>query len=424
VSSKTISENEAYVWLWLPEDVEPVVAGRISRSADQYLFNYGQSYLSLEKAIPLNPYELPLQSGFIAPLPGLTLAGCLRDGSPDAWGRRTIINRLANASEHDNQGDETNELLFMLYSGSNRTGSLDFQTSATGYSPRETEGATLVELLRSAERVEKGVPLTPALDKALMHGTSIGGARAKAHIIDNDKQYVAKFSSTSDTRDVVKGEYIAMRLAANVGLDVAPVKFLRVAEKDVLLVERFDRTFSPDGWQRKCVLSALTLFELDEMMGRYASYAEFSELIRLRFTKPKDTQAELYARMVFNILVGNTDDHARNHAAFWDGKALSLTPAYDICPQNRTGGEASQAMTIAGDKNLSRLDFCVENSAYFGLNSSAANAIIKHQIQTIEGCWESVCDEVNLNDTERRLLRGRQIFNSASVEGFEHLIAS
>lgn len=424
MTSKTISENEAYVWIWLPGAVEPVVAGRISRSSDQYLFNYGQSYLSLDNAIPLNPYELPLQSGLIAPLPLLRLAGCLRDGSPDAWGRRTIMNRLANHGELGDQIDETDELLFMLYSGSNRTGSFDFQRTATQYKARETSSATLEELLRSAERVEKGVPLTPALDKALMHGTSIGGARPKAQIIDNKKQYVAKFSSTTDTREVVKSEYIAMRLAAIAGLNVAHVKFVRVAKKDVLLVERFDRTHTSKGWQRECVLSALTLFELDEMMGRYGSYADLATLVRLNFSDPKNTQTELYGRMVFNILIGNTDDHARNHAAFWNGKALSLTPAYDICPQNRTGGEASQAMKIAGDKNLSRLDLCLESSALFGLNTQAAQAIIEHQVQTIKNHWESVCNEVDLNETERRLLRSRQIFNAFSVEGFEDLIAS
>jgi len=378
----------------------------------------------LDNAIPLNPCELPLQSGFIAPLPQLTLAGCLRDGLPDAWGRRTIINRLVNDAEQKGQINEADELLFMLYSGSNRTGALDFQTTATEYKPRESHDATLIELLRSAERVEKGEPLTPALDQALMHGTSIGGARPKAHLIDNDKQYVAKFSSTSDTRDVVKSEYIAMKLAATVGLNVAPVKFERVATKDVLLVERFDRTHSTQGWLRKCVLSALTLFELDEMMGSYGSYADLSTLIRLKFKEPRDTQTELYGRMVFNILIGNTDDHARNRAAFWDGKEFSLTPAYDICPQNRTGGEASQAMKIAGEKNLSRLDLCLENSALFGLNTQAAKAIIEHQIQTIKNHWDSVCDEVDLNETERRLLRSRQIFNAFSVEGFEDLIAS
>lgn len=422
MSSKTTSDNEAYVWIWLPDALEPVVAGRISKSADLYLFNYGQSYLSLDKAIALNPYELPLQRGLIVPLPELTIAGCLRDGSPDAWGRRTIINRLVNQSENEEHIDETDEFLFMLYSGSNRTGSLDFQRSASQYEPREKSGATIEELLRSVERVEEGIPLTPALDNALLHGSSIGGARPKAHIIDNNKQYIAKFSSQSDTRQIVKGEYIAMRLAAEAGLNVAPVKFERVAGKDVLLVERFDRTQSPKGWRRKNILSALTLLELDEMMGRYGSYADLSELIRLKFAEPKNTQSELYGRIIFNILVGNTDDHARNHAAFWDGNDLSLTPAYDICPQNRTGREASQAMRIAGEKNASRLDLCLEHSALFGLNTQAANTVIEHQIKTIKNCWDSVCDEVDLNDTERLLLRQQQIFNPYSVEGFEHLI--
>lgn len=404
--------------------MDPVVAGRIWRSADQYFFNYGKSYLALDIAVPLNPYELPLQSGVIAPKSNLTIAGCLRDGSPDAWGRRVILNRLANSAEYVAQIDENDELLFMLNSGSNRTGALDFQHSATQHKPRESEPATFDELVRSAERVEQGIALTPTLDKALIHGTSIGGARPKAHIIDNDTQYIAKFSSQSDTREVVKGEYIAMRLAAEVGLNVAPVKYVQVETKDVLLVERFDRIRSPQGWQRKNVLSALTLLELDEMMGRYASYAELSELIRLNFSDPKDTQKELYGRIVFNILVGNTDDHARNHAAFWDGNQLSLTPAFDICPQNRTGREATQAMRIAGEQNFSKLDLCLENAVLYGLNTKSGQAIIEHQIRVIKNRWKSICNEVNLSETERRLMWRRQIFNPFSVEGFENLITS
>src|SRR3546814_12149439 len=97
------------------------------------------------------------------------------------------------------------------------------------------------------------------------------------------------------------------------------------------------------------MVSALTMFELDEMMAPYASYETLAEIIRHRFTAPKATLRELFGRMVFNILCGNTDDHARNHAAFWDGKMLELTPAYDICPQSRTGNIASQAMLIVGN---------------------------------------------------------------------------
>src|SRR5690554_6511118 len=100
------------------------------------------------------------------------------------------------------------------------------------------------------------------------------------------------------------------------------------------------------------MVSALTLFGLDEMMARYASYEELTDIIRQRFDEPKATLRELYGRLVFNILCGNTDDHARNHAAFWDGKRLQLTPAYDICPQNRTGNEATQAMLITGENRM------------------------------------------------------------------------
>jgi len=422
VNSKTTSDNEAFVWVWLPDAIKPVIAGRISKDSDQYLFNYGQSYLALENAISLNARELPLQSGLITPLPGLTLAGCLRDGSPDAWGRRVILNRLSNSTTHKGEINDTVELLFMLYSGSNRMGSFDFQRSPSVYEPRVNDNTELEELIGSAERVENGVPLTPALDHALMHGTSIGGARPKAHIIDNDKQYIAKFSSQSDTRSVVKSEYVAMRLAAEVGLNVAPVRLVKAANKDVLLIERFDRIHTPAGWLRKTMVSALTLFELDEMMARYASYEELAEIIRLDFSDPKKTLRELYARLVFNILVGNTDDHARNHAAFWDGKQLTLTPAYDICPQNRTGREASQAMRIASERNLSRLDLCVESAAIFGLSTEAATHIIEHQLNIIKTKWESVCDECDLHDTDRRLLWRQQIFNPFSVEGFEHHI--
>ncbi|MFK5952647.1 MAG: HipA domain-containing protein [Desulfobacterium sp.] len=158
---------------------------------------------------------------------------------------------------------------------------------------------------------------------------------------NHGKKYVAKFSSSTDLYSVVKAEFIAMRLAELAGLNVAPVKLAKAANRDVLLIERFDRVAKGDKWTRKAMVSALTQFGLGDMMVRYASYETLSEIIRHRFTSPRHTLKELFSRLAFNILCGNTDDHARNHAAFWDGKALTLTPAYDICPQGRTGNEAS-----------------------------------------------------------------------------------
>ncbi len=124
-----------------------------------------------------------------------------------------------------------------------------------------------------------------------------------------------------------------MRLANHAGLEVASVQLVTAAKKDVLLIERFDRVKVEKRWSRKAMVSAaLTLFGLDDMMAWYASYEILAEIIRHRFTTPEDTLKELFSRLVFNILCGNTDDHARNHAAFWDGSNLSLTPAYDVYP--------------------------------------------------------------------------------------------
>ena len=118
---------------------------------------------------------------------------------------------------------------------------------------------TLDELSQSAEWVEKGIHLTAELDQALQHGSSIGGARPKALIEDGDTKYIAKFSSSTDLYNVVKAEFISMRLASLVGLDVAPVSLTKLSNKDVLLIERFDRIHTPQGWQRKSMVSALTL---------------------------------------------------------------------------------------------------------------------------------------------------------------------
>jgi serine/threonine-protein kinase HipA len=418
MSSK--AEKEAFVWIWLPNETEPVVAGRLEADNGNILFNYGKSYLNRvgdsKPAIAIYEPELPLKAG-VLPLPeGLTMPGCIRDAAPDAWGRRVIINKKLGLKGADTDTAELDELTYLLESGSDRIGALDFQRSPTEYVPRSVNNVSMEELIESAKRVEEGVPLTPELDQALFHGSAIGGARPKALIQDHGKKYVAKFSSSTDLYSVVKAEFIAMRLAELAGLNVAPVKLARAANKDVLLIERFDREPKSDKWIRKAMVSALTLFRLDDLMARYASYETLAEIIRHRFTKPKATLKELFSRLIFNILCGNTDDHARNHAAFWDGKALILTPAYDICPQGRTGNEASQAMLISGYNNLSQLKTCLKTAHNYLLSDEEAHETFGHLTDIIEQHWDSVCEEAELNEVDKKLLWRRQFLNPYSFE--------
>jgi serine/threonine-protein kinase HipA len=414
--------DEAFVWTWLPGETKPVVAGRLAVDAGSVTFTYGRSYLANPAAIPLYEPELPLRPGEQRPLPGLTLAGAIRDGAPDAWGRRVILNRRFGVRGEDLDGLELSELTFLLESGSDRPGCLDFQRSAGAYVPRQAENAGLEELLQSAERVEKGIPLTPALDQALQHGSSIGGARPKALIADGKRKYVAKFSASADTYSVVKAEFLAMRLAALAGIDAAPVKLVRASGKDVLLVERFDRVRKSSGWARIAMVSALTMLELDEMQARYASYEDLAEKIRHRFTEPKATLCELFRRIAFNILCGNTDDHARNHAAFWNGARLTLTPAYDICPQARTGGEASQAMLINEGDRRSRIRTALDAAPHFHLNEADAAGIVREQLEAIGRHWDEVCAEAEVSNVDRALLARSQFLNPYAFEalGPEH----
>ncbi|MBY0545385.1 MAG: type II toxin-antitoxin system HipA family toxin [Gammaproteobacteria bacterium] len=403
--------QEAFVWIWLPHETQPVVAGKLAMANNKLIFNYGKTYLQRENAIAIYDVELPLRQGDLPLLSGLSMPGCIRDGSPDAWGRRVLINRLLGLKGIGQDPAILDELTYLLESGSDRIGALDFQRSATNYEPRLQANVSLSELQDAAEQVEKGEPLLKELDQALYHGSSIGGARPKALIEENGKKYIAKFSSSSDVFSILKAEFIAMQLAKMAGLNVANVLLTKSAHKDVLLIERFDRVPTGDGWERKSMISALTLLGLDEMMARYASYQDLAEIIRHQFYHAATTLKELFSRLTFNILTGNTDDHARNHAAFWDGKMLTLTPAYDICPQNRTGREASQAMFISDNNRMSNISSCLSAAPHFLLSKTEANAIIEAQIICINENWSLVCDMAHLNKTDRAFLWGRQFLN-------------
>jgi serine/threonine-protein kinase HipA len=415
--------NSVFVWVWLPGKTEPVVAGRIDASAGDYVFAYGRSYLERSDAISLYRPELPLHAGAIRPIRGLRVAGCLRDGSPDAWGRRVVLARRFGHVDDTVDPGQLDELTYMIESGSDRIGALDFQRSATDYVPRD-ETAALGALVDAAVLIEQGKELPPALGEALVRGTSIGGARPKVTLRADDastreaadatglgKHLIAKLSSSTDYTPVVKAEAVGMILARHCGIDVATVKVTQVMAKDVLLVDRFDRTDVPG--ERRLMVSALTILGLDELGARYAGYPDIADAIRRQFKDPTRNLRELYSRLVFNVCIGNTDDHLRNHAAFWDGHQLDLTPAYDLYPNPRTGQVANQALDLTrvpGDR-ASQLRLCLMTAENFLIDTSEAQAIIDAHIETITSVWDDAADEARLTRAERSQLWGWEILN-------------
>lgn len=414
------------MWTWLPADSDPVVAGvvEVRGTRDPVLsFAYGRSYLDRENAAPIYLPELPLRRGrqmpgeHLAGAEPLTCHGVIRDAAPDAWGQRVIMRRLLGRADTARDLGELPLLTYLLESGSDRPGALDFQLSERHYVGRYS-AASVGELLEAARRIESGDPIPEELADALLGGSSLGGARPKATVVaDDGTAKIAKFPRDNDVYPVVAAEAVAMDLAGRVGIDVATTELVEVGGRRVLLVDRFDRP--GDGLRRQFV-SALTVLGLDENFARYATYHDLAEHLRHRSPDRALALRELFSRIVFNVLVSNTDDHARNHALFCRGDELTLTPAYDICPQARAGRTQEQVMAIdrTGAKSA-QLSTCVAAAAVYELSESEARAIVSHQVDVIRVEWADAADRARLTAAERSALWGRQFLNPYAFDDYQ-----
>jgi serine/threonine-protein kinase HipA len=407
MTSDPYRARRVFVWTWLPGESAPVVAGAVDRvGADRLDFTYARSYLDNESAVSLYTPELPLRRGAQEPLDGLTVAACLRDATPDSWGERVIGNRLGSGDA------ELSIETYMVESGSNRLGAIDFQESPEDYRPR-LDTASLDELYDAAEKVLAGEPLNPAIGDALINGTAIGGAHPKVLISDESgAEYIAKLSVSTDVHPWIRAEAAAIELARRCGIDVPNASVIQSMGRDVLLIERFDR---PPGGRRRHVVSGLTMLGFDALLGaRYGSYPEMLDVLRELGRAPHRIGRRLFERVVFNVAIGNNDDHARNHAAFWDGQSLDLTPAFDLTPQVRSTDTSAQAMAIGRDgSRASQFSVCVAAAADYGISRPEAKEIVDRTVSTIEDNWRDAADAAGLSEADRNMLWKRSILNGS-----------
>jgi serine/threonine-protein kinase HipA len=415
-SEKSPPPHDAFVWVWLPGHTDPVPAGRLDfqRRGSRYRFGYGRSYLERDNAISLYEPELPLRSGWQDPPSNMSIASALRDAGPDSWGHRVILERLHGVAGRDADTADLDWITYFLESGSNRIGGLDFQASPEVYVPRGPSAA-LDELHSAADMLDQGRELTEELGAALLRGTSIGGARPKALIDIGGGSHIAKFSSTSDPYPVVNAEALALELARRAGIGTTASFLTESLGRDVLIIERFDR---PASGGRRIILSALTMLGLDEIEGRYATYPDLLDVLR-RAGTDADIGRRLFERIVFNVAIGNNDDHARNHAAFWDGHALELTPAYDLCPQVRSGETSSQALAFdrKGTRDSS-FAAVVAAATVYGLTTAEAREVVDAQVAVIERDFDEAADLARLTKAQRNFLWHRQILNPHASYGY------
>lgn len=320
------------------------------------------------RAFPLHPERMPLDGGEFV-LRTRSQIGPLADSTPDSWGRR-IVEALQRPEHRPGNGIE-----WLLASGDERVGCLAFSPTPSPPTVQAAVGADsdLGRFASAFAAIERGEAADPLSEHLFRAGASLGGARPKAVIAQDDQLWIAKFSRTSDGFDHCAAEHAAMRLAQVCGIDAAATRLANAGVRRAVLVQRFDRTPGPDFRPSAHYLSALSALDLDET-AQGGSYAAIAGFLRRVSADHRADAVELFRRMVFNVLVGNRDDHLKNHAVlFRPGQGWRLSPAFDVMPQPEF--EPVQAISVGRFGTAASLANCYTLCGEFGLHNDAARAV-------------------------------------------------
>ncbi|RZO50075.1 MAG: type II toxin-antitoxin system HipA family toxin [Sandaracinaceae bacterium] len=369
-------------------DHEPV--GEIFRTRhrgrERISFRYLDPWLASDAAFEIDP-DLPLDRRTSAPTPG-PLFGVLTDAAPDRWGRRLMQRRERHAAELDGRAVRSlSELDYVLgVSDRSRMGALRFEVDGTFVSTSE-EVPPLVrlrELLHATTRVVEGEETASDLALVLAPGSSLGGARPKASVLDVDGELcIAKFPRPDDEYSVERWEMICNSLARAAGIRAAEMRLETVDERPILVSRRFDRRET----HRIHYASAMTMLGLAD--GDEASYPEIAEVLNRHGSSPGDDLVELFRRMVFNICVADVDDHLRNHGFLRDSRGLRLSPAFDVNPVPMDIRPRVMSTAVTPDDFTGSLDAARSSAPYFDLTPARAEAIIEAVIEAIAG-WSAM----------------------------------
>lgn len=401
------SNTECYVYITLPGQTDFVTAGRFvleqgRRGLPVGRFVYGRNYLAREDAVPIDPIELKLDGTTYENRRLNGMFGALRDASPDYWGRR-IIEKYGGVAE-------LTELDYLLHSPDDRAGALGFGLGQEPPAARREFNRTinLEKLQEIADAIieDKNPCDGPDAQQAyeLLGGTSMGGARPKTVVEDDDGLWIAKFNRADDRWNHARFEHAMLVLARMCGIQTAEPRVTQVGDRDALLVKRFDREMTETGYRRARMLSALTLLRADESERDKWSYVVLAEELRRLSSRPLDDAKELYRRMVFNALISNTDDHPRNHVVIAPSEDWKLSPAYDLTPASPPSQEQRDLAMVCGDEGrYANARNLLTQCERFHMKRADAIALMADMEEIVRARWyESACAcGVSEQDCER-----------------------
>ncbi len=393
-SGRASSERTADVQVWVDLAGAPTLAGRLFAHrrgrTESASFTYDPGWLSNDAGYALDP-ALPRVSGTLQTPTNQKLFGAFADSCPDRWGRRLIERterHLASATSRTPVSFGEFDLLIRVRDDL-RQGSIRFRRDEKFLEHASLGVPALTDLpalLSAADNVadDDSDDDPQSLALLLRQGSSLGGARPKAHVRDNDGRIaIAKFPSPSDEWNVMAWEKTALDLAAAAGIAVPDNQLVTVGGRNVLIVDRFDRL--RDG-RRRGYQSAMTVLERTD--GEHGSYLEIAELIETRSRAANAELEQLFRRVAFNILISNTDDHLRNHgflhqhADIWE-----LSPAFDVNP-NPQPGERHLSTAIDRD-TVADVDDLLATALLYRLSETDALGVLR-QVRDAVSTWEAV----------------------------------
>ena len=362
-------------------------------------FQYAESWLANPKAFSIDP-SLYLTAG--PQYSDKPLFGAFTDCAPDRWGR-VLMQRFEQAkAKEENRAPRTlNEIDYMLMVNDEaRQGALRFKTAQEGafLFPAEVKPIPplikLPELLAASEKITDNTETANDLKILLAPGSSLGGARPKASVIDKDGNLcMAKFPKKDDAGNVVLWEAAALTLAKEAGISVPDWSLKEVAGKSVLIVKRFDRMEN----KRLSFVSAMTMLSASDGDNNY-SYQDIADVIRQNSSNPKEDMEELWKRIVFSVLISNTDDHLRNHGFLRiDTKGWRLSPVYDVNPSLDNIGMMSTM--ISQNDASATLENALSVAEYFGVPPQKAKSIIEQAKSSVAN-WKKVAKRLGLSQAE------------------------
>ncbi len=417
------SERECYVYIVLPRQTEFVTAGRfrVSETRDgAYIgeFVYGRSYLQRNDAVELDPVELRLAGRNYETARMNGFFGAIRDSMPDYWGRRVIEKRSGHA--------RLEEFDYLMQGADDRAGALGFGLGVEPPAPRRQFSRTLDlgRLQAAADAIIAGDPDLAGSAQAqaqdlLMEATSMGGTRPKAVVQDDNALWLAKFGRQDDRWNHPRVEHALLLLAAECGINAADSRIETIGRRDVLLVRRFDREWSGEGYHRHRMVSALTLLQSDDSQtgrGRW-SYLLLADELRRSSARPEDDLHELFARMCFNAAISNLDDHPRNHALVAKDERWRLSPAYDLTPMPVVALDRRDlAMECGPTGRPANKSNLLGAAGRFLLSTEDAEAIFTRITDTVRASWYAKMRQAGASDQDCDAIRSAFVYDGLFFE--------